>query len=133
MKTISQVKDDQQKRLSAIFDKFGIIFAFSNQQFSKNKKEGVTYVNGLVGGMLIPEKNVADFLAAFNQHSDDCAKEMRELFNMYVYIHYELANHEAWYTGSISEAYPIVKDIYPSCTKEDMWRVWHKVNNERKE
>ena len=41
------------------------------------------------------------------------------------YIEYQLDNYEVYYTRDISEAYAIVKEIYPQCTTEDVWRVLH--------
>ena len=123
MKSISELKKEQQDKLSAIFEKYGIFFAFSNEQFNSQKKEGVTYVRG-VGGMLIPKENAKDFVDAFSRYSKDCETEYQEHVSMNDYIAYELVNNEAWYTGDISVAFEAVQILYPECTIEDVRRVY---------
>ena len=129
VKSISELKKEQQGKLSAIFDRYGIFFAFSTQQFNEQRKGGVTYARG-TGGMLIPENNVDDYRAAICQHVKDCDAEFRKHVPLDNYIAYELANHEAWYTGSVSAAFSAVRGAYPECTLDDMWRVY---KNKREE
>lgn len=36
--TIEQIHEEQQKKLSAMFEEFGVFFAFSKQQFAQSRK-----------------------------------------------------------------------------------------------
>ena len=104
MKTIFEIKQEREAKQTELFKAVGLFWAFSNEQFTKNKtplKEGEKYVSIGMGGYL-PKGNVDQFLngmkeinawfkAEVNQN-----KETRRAL-----IAYELANHEAYYTGEV--------------------------------
>jgi len=123
VKTVSELKKEQQDKRSAILNRYGIFFAFSTKQFDEQKQEDVTYVSG-GSGMFIPKNNVEDVKSAFAQCLKECTKEFQEQIQLDDYITYELANHEAWYTGDIYTALEVVQTLYPECTIEDVRRVY---------
>lgn len=45
-------------------------------------------------------------------------------------IAYELANHEAYYTGDISDTMLALGSGY---TKKEVWKVWHEENKKNQE
>ena len=128
MKSISELKKEQQDKLSAIFEKYGIFFAFNAKQFNQQKEKGVKYVSGNMG-MIIPKDRVDDFHAAYQQYSKECVAEHQKHIPMDNYIAYELANYEALYTGDMTEAFGAVQAFYPECTLKDMWRVYKDQRN----
>lgn len=107
MKEIWKIKQERELKQSALFTATGLFWAFSNEQFEKNKtplEPGDKYVRLPHGGFL-PKSNLdtmlsgmeeinAWFKAAVNEN-----KETRRAL-----IAYELNNHEAYYTGSIDSA-----------------------------
>ncbi|MDH6311055.1 hypothetical protein M2451_003901 [Dysgonomonas sp. PFB1-18] len=128
MKTIVQIKEEHQNKLSALFDSLGIFFAFSNEQFEEGRKEGVKYANG-GQGMLIPIDNVKEYVRRFSELEKDTEAEFAKHIPMDDYILYELNNHEAFYTWCTDDAYEVVKYRYPNCTPDDMKRVFKQFSN----
>ncbi|MFV0536825.1 MAG: hypothetical protein ACK5M3_05555 [Dysgonomonas sp.] len=132
-KSISDLRKEREDKMSKMFSDLGIFFAFSNEQLVAGRKEGVTYVNA-GAGMIIPKDNVEEFKKRHIQLFDEMEREYAENVPMDDYILYELNNHEAFYTWSVDEAYEAVKQYYPSCTIDDMNRVFKiesaKVNTE---
>ena len=104
--TIHDLKREQAKKLDALFVECGVFWAFSDEQFAKNKtplKDGEKYASMGAGGYL-PKGNVrkvADGMERirkeFNAAVNASRKQRRAL------IAYELNNHEAHYTGDISD------------------------------
>lgn len=124
MKTIQDIKSARQAKMSDMFHELGIFFAFGQEQFDRSRKPDVAYVSGGYG-MCIPENNVEAYKKRFDRIIRESNEELRENIDMDRYIEYQLDNYEVYYTRDISEAYAIVKEIYPQCTTEDVWRVLH--------
>ena len=123
MKTITQIKDEEQKKLSKLFDSLGIFFAFSNEQFNAGKKQGVNYTTD-GRGMIIPQENTKIFLQSFLAILKETNVEFNNNIKMDDYIYYELGNYECYYTGEYEEVFELVKKIYPQCTMKDVKRVY---------
>lgn len=131
MKYLTNYIEDKQ---SELFNKLGIFFAFSKEQF----KEGYEKANGkergkytdMTMGMFCPSKHVDEFL---NHHhtivTDGIAQDMEENGKEGV-IRRELYNHEATYTHSYEstidalQGYPIsvdeIKEAYSKLIVEEM-------------
>ncbi len=60
MQIIRDLKKELQDNMTKLFDDYGVFFAFSKEQFDKQKKEGVKYLDG-GAGMLIPKDVVKEF------------------------------------------------------------------------
>lgn len=129
MKTIDEIRKEQERRLSALYKELGIFFAFSQSQFNEHKKEGVTYVDGGLG-MIIPKKNVKTFWEKFDKLSNEIISEFNANVPMDDYIRYELANYECFYTGNYGTIIEEVQAYYKQCTIEDIKRVYYKYVNE---
>ncbi|MFS2717030.1 hypothetical protein AAH068_19170 [Bacteroides uniformis] len=125
--TIEQIHEEQQKKLSAMFEEFGVFFAFSKQQFEQSRKEGVEYVSGFAG-MIIPKDNVTLVDERLDHIHEEAAALMREHIPMEKYILYELYNHEAFYTGEVDEVLKLARSYYPDCTLDDIYKVY-RANN----
>ncbi|MFV0331941.1 MAG: hypothetical protein ACK5KL_19290 [Dysgonomonas sp.] len=127
MKTISEIKEAHQNKLSKLFESLGIFFAFSKEQFEQSRKEGVVYADGGYG-MIIPKDNVQEYLQRVQELAKEVETEYAENIPLDDYIEYELHNHEAFYTWSTDDAFEAVKQYYPNCTSDDMKRVFNKVS-----
>lgn len=104
--TIHDLKREEAQKLDSLFKECSLFWAFSEEQFSANKtplKDGEKYVSIGSGGYL-PKGNagkLADGMERirkeFNAAVNASRKQRRAL------ITYELNNHEAHYTGDISD------------------------------
>lgn len=106
---------------TALFEKTGAFFAFSQSQFEEHKKEGVTYV-ALDGGLVSPKENVDELIQGFSSISksgiaQDLAENGREAI-----IRRELANYECFYTRSIEDCVDALKDY--GITEEEVRAVY---------
>jgi hypothetical protein len=133
MKTLQQIKQEQETKVSQLFKEVRLFWAFSNEQFAENKtplKEGEKYVSIGHGGYL-PKTEVDNFtngMAAINKwykEETSTNKKMRRTL-----IAYELANHEAYYTGDITDTMQTLGKGY---TKKEVWKVWHEENKKNQE
>ena len=120
-----------EKPQSELFDRLGVFFAFSTQQFNKSKKENVKYCN-MGQGMICPVgtgKEVMDELDKIQQQgiAQDIAENGRNCI-----ISRELGNHECYYTGSISDCVDCLEQY--DITREEIAEVfqaeWSKQANE---
>lgn len=129
MKTLSQINEEQQQKISALFERNGVIFAFSNKQFESNRKEGVTYVM-MECGMIVPKENVKKVRDDFAQITKEYTGELQNHVTMEQYTHDKLLDHECYYTGNYAEVIEMVQDYYPLCTHSDVREIYLKnVNN----
>lgn len=126
--TIEQIHEEHQKKLSVMFEEFGVFFAFSKQQFEQSRKEGVEYVRG-VADMIIPKDNVKLVGQRLKLIHEEVTSLMREHIPMEKYILYELHNHEAFYTGEMDDVLELAKSYYPDCTLDDVYKVYRANNH----
>jgi len=103
----SKIEKEAEEKLTKLFEQFGAFFAFSNEQFYKQKKEGVKYVN-YGAGLLLPKENADKFTQEFNKITDWKIEELKKI-DPEIMIEYELSNHEAYYTGEIEDAFEALK------------------------
>lgn len=103
--TIRDLKQELQDKMTKLFDDYGVFFAFSKDQFDKQKKDGVKYLDG-GAGMLIPKDIAKEFQDEYNKLYLDFDNKIlsdKELKNKYIL--YQLLNHEAFYTGDYYETF----------------------------
>lgn len=94
--------------IDQVFEKYGVFFAFSDQQFNEKKQPGVDYVSVELGA-ICPKKNAVEFLKEFEQKYDAALKEFLAYNDEDKIIRYELANYECYYVGDYLEAFQILK------------------------
>lgn len=97
-----ELRVEMDKNQTEVFDKFGVFFAFSNEQLKEQSKPEIEYVS-LGGGMIGPKHNVAEFAEALNKVHSDYYKADLEKNGKKKIIHRELANYETQYTGDITD------------------------------
>ncbi len=121
--SIAEIKKEHEKKYSELLEKLGIFFAFGNEQFNRQKQEGVVYVS-MGAGMIAPKDRVPDFIEGYSQID----KEIQEMYHSNVdmdkYISYCLNNYEAYYTCDLEDSFKDAKNIYPNCTIEDVRKVF---------
>ena len=107
MKTINDIKTEREAKQTQLFKECGLFFAFSNQQFAESKtplKDGEKYISIGMGGYL-PKGNLDTFLNGMKALKKWYSAEVKANKGARrANIVYELANHESYYTGDISNA-----------------------------
>lgn len=110
--TIRDLKQELQDNMTKLFNDYGVFFAFSKEQFDKQKKDGVKYLDG-GAGMLIPKDAVKEFRCKLDKlylDFDNKILSNEDLKNKYIL--YELLNHEAFYTGDYYETFERLGEGY---------------------
>ena len=105
MKNLVEIKKEHEANMSLIFEKYGVFFAFSNEQFNENKttlKEGEKYVSMGLGGY-IPKSNLDAYLDAMEANNKAKKQAIKDNKQRKANIMYELGNHEAGYTYDIED------------------------------
>lgn len=122
MISLSKYREDLITRL---FDQLGCFFAFSNEQFNKSRKQGVTYVR-FDGGLFCPEENEVEFSNVFNKEMDDSLDRYVKEYDAIDIMKYELHNHEYGYTYDDSDTRDYLYDFfvkYPDKFNNDTFEI----------
>lgn len=129
MKTLTEIKAEKQASLDSLLNTCGVFFAFSDEQFEKNKtplKDGEKYVSIGAGGYM-PKSKVDAFLQGTEQIEKVFKLEIKNTKDLRRQnIAYELANHEAYYTGEISDTLDALGEGY---TAKEVWKVYNAEKN----
>lgn len=107
-------RDEAQSKL---FDKYGVFFAFSNEQYKKSAKPGVKYVTPGMG-MVCPKEHVKVVMKELGEihkkaREMDLAQSSRKEI-----IHRELANYECQISCDIDDAVDALKSY--GITREEV-------------
>jgi hypothetical protein len=122
----AQVKHEHQERHNQVFTNNGVFWAFSNEQFDKNRPADKSIKIASIGsGGYIPRANV-DKLIADLAELDEWYKQALKAVDAEEAILDELNNHEAFYTGSIEYAMPVLAEM--GYTEEQVKKVYHANN-----
>ena len=120
MKYLSDYMGEKQ---TALFNKTGTIFAFSQKQFEEGRKDNVKYVN-LGQGMLAPDENYIEVIETLKKiYKDSIQQDLKENGKDKVILR-ELLNHEAFYVGNIEDTIHKLED-YP-ITEDDISHIFQK-------
>ena len=121
-RSLGEIRKERDDRATALFEKTGVFFAFSNEQFEKNKtqlREGEKYVAIGSGGYL-PKGNRAELDAGFAEIEKwyDGEIDANELGDAEVM--YEIHNHECYYTGDFEDVVEMFEGRY---TREQIMKI----------
>lgn len=122
---LAEIKKEEQNKMNALINDCGVFFAFSTEQFHKNKtplKEGEKYVNLKIGGY-IPKFSLDTFLDGlksikkwYREETTKCKQIRIDL------IIYELYNHEAFYIGDIQDT---LKALGKGYSRKEVLKVYY--------
>ncbi len=104
MKTSQYYKD---QAITNLFDEIGAFFAFSDEQFDEQKKEGVKYSH-LKHGLICPKGKAGYLIDQLDEISKQAIKLDLEENGKEAIIKRELSNHECYYVGDWSDALPVL-------------------------
>jgi hypothetical protein len=120
MKYLSDYMEEKQ---TALFNKTGTIFAFSDKQFEEQKVKGKQY-SRLAQGMVTEKGNEIEVIEGLDKiYRDSIKQDMKENGKDKVILR-ELLNHEAFYVGNIEETIHKLED-YP-ITEDDISQIFQK-------
>ena len=109
------LSDYMEAKQTALFNRTGTIFAFSQKQFKEGRKDNVKYVH-LGQGMLTEKPFVEEVINGLDKiYKDSIQEDLKENGKDKIILR-ELQNHEAFYVGNIEdtvhklEDYPITED-----------------------
>lgn len=120
MKYLSDYMEEKQ---TALFNKTGTIFAFSDKQFEEQKVKGKQY-SRLAQGMVTEKGNEIEVIEGLDKIYRDSIKQDMEENGKDKVILRELLNHEAFYVGNIEETIHKLED-YP-ITEDDISQIFQK-------
>jgi hypothetical protein len=120
MKYLSDYMEGKQ---TALFNRTGTIFAFSQKQFEEGRKDNVKYVN-LGQGMLTEKPFVEEVINGLDKIYKDAIKQDLKENGKDKIILRELENHEAFYVGDIEDTIHKLED-YP-ITKNQIKKIYQK-------
>lgn len=119
MKYLSDYMKDKQTEL---FEELGVIFAFSNQQFEEQKKEGVIYTS-LGSGVILPKGNSKKFIQGLKDIAKEAMKEDVKDNGATKIISREFHNYETGYTGDeerVREALNDYSKLFPDMFSDEV-------------
>lgn len=114
MSKYQEIRTAAEEKRSLLFKEVGLFFAFSDEQFSKNKTpltEGDKYVSIGMGGYL-PKSKVDEFTKGMKEIGKWTRDEIKSKKLEKKEIAFELANHEAYYTGELEDTYDALGGVY---------------------
>jgi len=123
MKSLHDLKEERDEKVTELIKKCSMFFAFSNEQFHKNKtplKDGENYVD-LGAGCFMPKGNLQTYRDGIAAIEKDFKEQIKENRLRKQNIIYELANHEAWYTGDIE---PTLEALGGDYTREEVYLIF---------
>lgn len=125
IKTITDIKKEQEDKISQLFKDCSVFFAFSNEQFEQNKtplQEGEKYVSAGAGGYM-PKGQVDNYLNGMDAINKWYKAEIKATKGARrANIAYELGNHEAYYTGDVSSTLDALGSDY---TRAEVAKVYN--------
>ncbi len=98
-KQMKYLSDYLEKPQTECFNKHGVFFAFSNDQFNKQKNPKVEKYVSLPSGVMCPKDKAKDFIRAHKQVVKDAIEQDLKENGKEKIIIRELHNNECFYTG----------------------------------
>jgi len=120
-----ELKEEKGVKMNDLFSTCLVFFAFSNDQFEKNKtpkNEGEKYVSIGHGGYM-PQSKVQNLISGQKEIEKWYKIELKKTKSNEADILNELNNYECFYTGDIDDAVSALSDRY---TKEEVQAVYKK-------
>ena len=116
--TIIDLKNEQEKKISALIAENKVFFAFDNKQFNEGKeKNQITSKIADIGmGGFAPAENAKPFKDGLDSITEWFNNEIIRLNLIESHILYTLSNHECFYTGDYQDAFflPYDKELIKS-------------------
>ena len=124
------LSDYMEAKQTALFNRTGTIFAFSDKQFDEQAIKGKEY-SRIGQGMLTQKGNEMKVIKTLEKiYQQAMVQDLKENGIKGV-IQRELENYEVYYTNDLEPAMEALKD-YPEITQKDIIKVYQRKWNEEK-
>ena len=124
------LSDYMEAKQTALFNRTGTIFAFSDKQFDEQAIKGKEY-SRIGQGMLTQKGNEMKVIKTLEKiYQQAIVQDIKENGIKGV-IQRELENYEVYYTNDLEPAMEALKD-YPEITQKDIIKVYQRKWNEEK-
>jgi len=128
MKSIAEIKIEKEVKVSQLITSCLMFFAFNDKQWEENKtplQEGEKYVS-IGAGAYLPKGKVQSYSDGIDELNKWYKSEVKANKQRKANIAYELANHEAYYTGSIEDTVDALGSDYTEAEVREVYKQGYK-------
>ena len=120
-----ELQSKYQADVSALNEKHGAFFAFSDKQIAEQANDELEYCQYDYGGLVGPVGGGASYRAESNALFDAFTLNVRENVDRTAFIKYELSNLECYLTYDIQEVLMLASHYWPDTTEEDVMVIFN--------
>ena len=114
-----------QADVSALNEKHGAFFAFSDKQIAEQANDELEYCQYDYGGLVGPVGGGASYRAEADALFDAFTLNVRENVDRTAFIKYELSNLECYLTYDIHEVLMLASHYWPDTTEDDVMAIFN--------
>lgn len=120
-----ELQSKYQADVSALNEKHGAFFAFSDKQIAEQANDELEYCQYDYGGLVGPVGGGASYRAEADALFDAFTLNVRENVDRTAFIKYELSNHECYLTYDIQEVLMLASHYWPDTTEDDVMAIFN--------
>ena len=120
-----ELQSKYQADVSALNEKHGAFFAFSDKQIAEQANDELEYCQYDYGGLVGPVGGGASYRAESNALFDAFTLNVRENVDRTAFIKYELSNLECYLTYDIQEVLMLASHYWPDTTEDDVMAIFN--------
>ena len=120
-----ELQSKYQADVSALNEKHGAFFAFSDKQIAEQANDELEYCQYDYGGLVGPVGGGASYRAEADAMFDAFTLNVRENVDRTAFIKYELSNLECYLTYDIQEVLMLASHYWPDTTEDDVMAIFN--------
>lgn len=120
-----ELQSKYQADVSALNEKHGAFFAFSDKQIAEQANDELEYCQYDYGGLVGPVGGGASYRAEADALFDAFTLNVRENVDRTAFIKYELSNLECYLTYDIQEVLMLASHYWPDTTEDDVMAIFN--------
>ena len=120
-----ELQSKYQADVSALNEKHGAFFAFSDKQIAEQANDELEYCQYDYGGLVGPVGGGASYRAEADALFDAFTLNVRENVDRTAFIKYELSNLECYVTYDIQEVLILASHYWPDTTEDDVMAIFN--------
>ena len=120
-----ELQSKYQADVSALNEKHGAFFAFSDKQIAEQANDELEYCQYDYGGLVGPVGGGASYRAESDALFDAFTLNVRENVDRTAFIKYELSNLECYLTYDIQEVLMLASHYWPDTTEDDVMAIFN--------
>ena len=123
--SFQELQSKYQADVSALNEKHGAFFAFSDKQIAEQAKDELEYCQYDYGGLVGPVGGGASYRAEADALFDAFTLNVRENVDRTAFIKYELSNLECYLTYDVQEVLMLASHYWPDTTEDDVMAIFN--------